>query len=288
MATIENESGKYWEKSWNPLKVKGGGWHCTKCSAGCEHCWAESYNRRFGNGIPYDNRKVEFVLDEKVLEQPLHRRKPTTYFVCDLCDLFHEQVPPECMLRVINVVGGCPQHTFLILTKRVKIMEVFFKEYYLIAEMVPKQFRTKTPYSNVHFGVTICTQKEADDILPIALQIPAAVRWISIEPMLGPIDLNKWIWGNRCSDLQCGDSTWDHYCQLGEQLLHWVVIGCESLAGGKAGRFQDGYKNAARSLIQQCKAAGVPVYHKQMPIGGKVIHNVNKFPQDLRVRELPG
>ena len=72
--TIEN--GQFWEKSWNPIHVKGGGYFCSKVSQGCRGCWSEALNLRFGNGLPFDNRKIEFVLDQTILEAPFHWMKP--------------------------------------------------------------------------------------------------------------------------------------------------------------------------------------------------------------------
>lgn len=239
-------SSKYWDKSWNPLKVKGGGYHCTKCSPGCLNCWAENYNLRFHNKIPYDNRSIEFVLDSKVLEQPFRRKIPTTYFVCDLCDLFHEKVPFEYIKSVLGIIALCPQHTILLLTKRIERAAELSGAY----------------PDNVHLGVTICTQKEADEILPIALQIPG-FDWISIEPMLEEIDLDYETM----------------FSFVGKGSPDWVVVGCESGPKRRPCKLEH-----IRSIVEQCATAGVGRYVKQIEINGEVEHDISKFPAWARVR----
>jgi protein gp37 len=111
---------------------------------------------------------------------------------------------------------------------------------------------------NVWLGVSVEDQHWADTRIPALLDTPAAVRWISAEPLLGPVDLRRWVWGDRCPDRQCGDSTWDHDCELGEQRLHWVVAGGESGPGARPA-----HPGWARALRDQCYTAGVPFLFKQ-------------------------
>lgn len=85
---MSKQDGKFWQKAWNPLHVKGGGFFCTKTSPGCQLCWSEALNKRFGNGLPFDNRQVEFELDQRILEAPLHWKKPRVIAIFWLGDLF--------------------------------------------------------------------------------------------------------------------------------------------------------------------------------------------------------
>jgi len=307
--------GQYWDVSWNPLKVKGGGFHCTKCSPGCLHCWAETLNIRFYNGKPYDNRKVEYVLDAKVLGQPMRRRIPTTYFVCDLCDLFHEAVPithfwPDKPLGFIDkvmceVIGWCPEHTFLILTKRPQGALEYFRKFYAGLKEFHKGQEVK-PLPQLHLGVSVSTQDEDWKIAEL-LKIQAAFRWLSIEPILGKIDILSY---PKIDNYQA--TAFSHYgspdwYKPKYDGLNWVVIGAESI-GGNAGR--ECKLEWVRDVVRQCDAASVPIHIKQIhlwqvkgvsklfetanqaklhcgecKVKRVLIKDVTKFPKDLRRQE---
>lgn len=256
--------GKYWDKSLNPIEVKDGGWHCTKVSTGCLHCWAEQQNLRFGNKLPYDNQPVEYVLNEKILQQPLSRKIPTTYFVCDLCDLFHEKVPDRFIGDVFETIRRTPQHIYQILTKRVERMGQAAKS--LTAAHGAKHF------NHVQWGVSISTQAEDWKIAEL-LKISAAMRFVSLEPLLGEINMKFHLGLAKNHDDLRG-------------LIKWLIIGCESI-NGRAGRFQDGFNDAAINLVGQCDAARVPPFVKQVYINGKVEKDINKFPPKLQRQEMP-
>lgn len=280
------ETGKYWTKSLNPLKVKGGGYHCTKTSPGCANCWAEGYNNRFGNRIPYDNARVEFELDRAALEKPLSWRKPQVVFVCDLCDLFHEDVPFGLVDDVFSVMSCCLQHEFLVLTKRPERMAEFFNKSKCVVGPLP----------NVMLGVTAENQEMADLRVPILLSIPAARRFVSHEPALGPVDWDKYLidcstCGNFGSEAIFGNNSakqggglCSHVCIKGGQSpkLDLVIFGCES---GPNRRECD--IKWVRGGVKQCRNAGVPAFVKQLSINGKVSRNMNEWPEDLRVRQWP-
>ena len=156
------------------------------------------------------------------------------------------------------------------------------------------------PLPNLHLGVTCENQKRADERIPKLLQIPAAVRFVSLEPLLGEIDLTHIRWAKieskELTRLGC-EECWSLNNALtsrpADELnlpkigLDWVIIGCESLPGGRAGRFQEGFNKAAINIVEQCKAAGVPVFVKQVPINGRVVKDTTKFPKQLQVREYP-
>jgi len=123
--------------SWNPIRArrkdghpnKGpGGWACQRVSAGCQHCYAATINKRLGTGFDYDAKGVaasDIYLDEKVLAQPLHWKRPRKIFVCSMSDLFGEWVPDEMIDRVFAVMALSPQHTFQVLTKRPERMREY-------------------------------------------------------------------------------------------------------------------------------------------------------------------
>jgi len=276
---MDIKHGKYWDQSWNPTKVKGGGYHCTKCSPGCAHCWAEQYNMRFHNHIPYDDRPVEYVFDEKILQQPLRRKKPTVYFVCDLCDLFHPQVPFEFIDKVMAVITLCHQHTFLILTKRAGRMLKYFNRPEFWTRILPDAISlplwfhkgvqeplpdyidfnavSRTihgPLPNVYSGLTICNQAEADEKIPAFLQIPG-YKWLSIEPCLTDINIHRYLLPQfeHITGLYADPPIAKPFYGINQ-----VIVGGESGRGARPM-----HPDWPRSLRDQCKVAGVPFFFKQ-------------------------
>lgn len=294
-------------ESWNPIVVYSDGkrgWHCSKISLGCQNCWGEQVNKRFGNGLPYDNRKVEFEIDQKVLERPLHWKKPRTIFVCDLCDLFHEDIHRDIIDEVMNTIWTASwEHEFLMLTKRPQEMAIYF-------EQTPELQLSEQ--KNLWLGITVCNQAEADEKIPILLSIPAAHRWVSIEPCLSAIDLSGWACGKclrrfthsmkmlkiKCPHCEhCDEHTGPiHNPILGKfttsaqgdnaRGLDFVVVGNES-----GPKHRHSKLSWIQGIINQCKEAQVPVFVKQIEIDG--IHKVNltkdpsEWPESLRVREAP-
>lgn len=289
----------YVDEVWNP--VIG----CSKCSPGCKNCYAEKMaTRQVSMGfkrhlkdpdgdesawIAYSgtidpntgkwNGDVELRYDQ--LDKPLHWRQPRKILTCSMGDLFHEKVPFEFIDEVFNITEKT-EHTYLILTKRLTIMKDYFLQHRntYLAEKYGLGWNDCQDF-NIHLGVSISTQAEADEKIPILLQIPAAVRWLSIEPMLEEINLklieghdvrkNSVMTGKPCiANLDTG------------AILKWVVIGAESI-NGRAGRRCE--LDWVQSVVNQCKTAGVPVWVKQLHINGKLIRDIDKFPEDLRLRE---
>lgn len=308
-------------ESWNPIRAKNIetgriGWFCTKPSAGCKNCYSEAMNQRtngvagIGNGVRYaiDQRdKVEVFLDEKVLEAPLHWKKPRRIFVCSMTDLFGEFVKDEWLDKIYAVMALCPQHTFMVLTKRPgRRLEYFNKlrdegmslagsastawhawacSDHLVSttkDLRCAPFRWEGecvagwPLRNVWEGASTENQPTADERIPPLLQTPAAVRWISAEPLLGPIDFGK--------------PSYLRTMKIGHERSHgldWVVVGGES---GPGARQCD--KGWIESIIEQCKAAGVACFVKQLGSreaspGDRKGSDVLFWPEHLRVREYP-
>jgi protein gp37 len=209
---------------------------------------------------------------------PLRVRKPTTYFVNSMSDLFHESLPDEAIDRVFAVMALCPQHTFQVLTKRPERMARYFSDIHLRAELigieaelisgldrfVDLQSRWKVPLPNVWLGVSCEDQKTADERIPLLLQTPAAVRFVSLEPMLGPIELREsWLYA-RCpecggqfkrgwADCPTPDCDGHH-----RPSLDWVILGGESGPGARPMS-----PLWARVVRNQCAGAGVPFFFKQ-------------------------
>ena len=233
-------SGPYWDVAWNPMTG------CTPISPGCERCWAERTSRRFYSGWnPSAHFTPTFHPDR--LDKPLHWHKPRRVFVCNTSDLFHESFTDEQIIAVFTVMTLHPRHTFMVLTKRPQRMQEIIR--WLDMESQSADFRT-FELPNVHLGVTVCNQAEADRNIPILLNTPAAVRWLSIEPMLGPVTLIN------------GTGSWDylrgaHSRNISTSRIDWVVLGAETGPGARIMQ-----PEWALDVFQQCKAAGVPFFWK--------------------------
>jgi len=263
------------DASWNPIVG------CTEISPGCANCYAARLaatrlrettqysglailpnggvqkDAARESGAPRWTGEVRFLLER--LEEPLHWRAPRKIFVCDMGDLFHENVPFAQIGKVFDVIARCPQHTFQILTKRAAVMQKFFT---LNAREIgpvnhPKMTRTQLtvgtgvtcnwPLPNVWLGVSVENQHFADERIPLLLDTPAAVRWISAEPLLGPVDLaHPW----PAPLPACMGPT--------RSRINWVVCGGES--GPNA---RPMHPDWARQLRDQCASSATPFFFKQ-------------------------
>ncbi len=242
---------------WNPITG------CSSVSLGCDHCWARAMAHRF-------HRSFEPTFHPERLNDPLKWRKPRKIFVCSVGDLFHPGYSPGWVAKTLEVAYQAPQHTYFFLTKRPSIMSNF------------QYFARGLARDNFWLGVSVENQETADERIPILLQIPAAHRFVSIEPMLGPIILNNYLphWCSSCymwhSSMAC---FWNelHPVDVHNNRLDWVILGGET---GHSSRPMN--PDWARSVRDQCRAAGVPFFFKQM--GGR---RKQLTPKDLMVREWP-
>jgi protein gp37 len=297
---------------WNPLRG------CTRVSEGCRHCYAEAIAARFsGPGQPFEGFAEKttngprwtgkIALMEDRLTLPLKWRKPAKIFVNSASDLFHENVPDEWIDRIFAVMALAPQHSFQVLTKRPKRMRAYFErwpdgaarfhhvagEAYKIDPSLPHgangwvwDLQKRWPLPNVWLGVTAEDQERADERIPELLATPAARRFVSVEPMLGPVDLTEIVIRHRVGEqhinaLHCEEDPED--CgEIGPATLDWVIVGGESGPGSRPMHPQ-----WARDLRDQCQAAGTAFFMKQMHVGGKLVKDVARFPEDLRVQEFP-
>ena len=333
---VQNPNGTPGE-TWNPISG------CSKISDGCRHCFAERmFPRVYGRDmVPTSDvesnaaaqRRRRFT-DVKChpdrLDKPLRWRKPRRVFVNSMSDLFHDDVPNEFLLQVFDVMRAChtaaanyypERHVFQILTKRPKRMRDFCQRLrwdgsandgkgriWLADNVYDNGYRLMggngcSGLTSIWLGVSVEDQKTADQRIPILLDTPAAVHWVSAEPLLGQVDLG--LIGTVSKDITGGT-----YCHTAD-MLNWIVCGGES--GPKARLCDVAW---IRSIVEQCKAAETPVFVKQLGAhvmwdgrslpgpewfertGGATDYarvrledrrgaNPEEWPDDLRVREWP-
>ena len=341
-----SRSIEWTDETWNP--VRG----CSRVSAGCDNCYAMAQAHRFhGPGQPYEGltvlrpgKGVDWAgmarLVPEMLEKPMRWRKPRRIFVNSMSDLFHHSLTNEEIAAVFGVMAACPQHTFQVLTKRPERAREWFRwldahgtllrslhdarqlECSVYAQkLIPGAEWTVAepdgwPLPNVWLGTSVEDQYTANRRIPELLQCPAALHWVSAEPLLGPLDLTRLTW--MVSEKHDGPEEPEHINALtgdmrdGEDMfkvlhkeqypaLGWVVVGGES--GNKARAF---VLEWLVQVLAHCLGAGVPVFVKQLgalavtadmengkPIGVRVNLQHSKggdpseWPESLRVRELP-
>lgn len=250
---VRNADGSAGE-SWNPIVG------CSIATPGCTNCYAQRTAWRLANNpaTPHYAGTVELVkgkpiwtgkvarAPDRVMTEPLRRRKPTTYFVNSMGDLFHEDVPDEWIDQISAVMALTPQHTYQILTKRADRQRDYCQSRNGMGDArlcraineIPAQLGNRKgalsmPLPNVWRGVSAERQREWDERKEHLRQTPAAVRFASFEPLLGPID---------------GIPDW----------LDWVIAGGESGPGARPM-----HPDWARGIRDQCQAAGVPFFFKQ-------------------------
>lgn len=261
------------EASSNPLyainKENGKrGWFCTHASPGCTHCYAETLNvGRFGNGLAYiaQNRsKVEWKINEKELESWSRRKKSTKIFVCDMTDLFHEDVPPIYQTMIFDAMEAAPQHTFQVLTKQAARMRDFVNRRHMARVEYALKFvfhadedrrncpaayhaierAQASPPKNIWLGVSAEDNRRLEERWPALRDTFAAVRFFSFEPLLGWLELQSLFW----EDISGLAWTWPD----------WVIVGGES---GTERTEMD--LVALREIADQCASAGVALFVKQ-------------------------
>lgn len=268
------------EATWNP--VTG----CSKVSPGCANCYAEALTKRYSGRpgwpatfLPWtpENAVENVVLHPERLDAPLRWKKPRRVFVNSMSDLFHEQVSDEFIAEVFAIMARAPRHTFQILTKRPERMLAFCsREAHWWGNKAGIAHRADYgyPLPNVWLGVSVENQHWADERIPLLLETPAAVRFISAEPLLGSVDLPIGRASSRC---ECGEIRQNCGCHS----LDWVIVGGESGPGHRP--FDPEW---ARSLRDQCAAAGVALFVKQLG-GARPGTALEDLPEDLRIREYP-
>lgn len=265
------------EKTWNPLAG------CTRVSAGCENCYAEIMAHRLmhmgqekyaGTVKKTAGGKIQWTgkinLDEKALAIPYLTKKPTFFFVNSMSDLFHENVPFAFIEKVYRVMAENAQHTFQVLTKRSKRMFEFFE--WLAGcvknagiDSVPTQSSNIMDYlialPNVWWGVSVENQESANERIPYLLQIPATVRFLSCEPLLGYIDLTSIAQKDGTGKIICYYQVLHPIIDAGDgsrKSIDWIIAGGES--GHNA---RPMHPDWVIGLKNQCVIYDVPFFFKQ-------------------------
>jgi protein gp37 len=324
------------DSTWNPIIG------CAKVAQGCKHCYAETMSKRLAAMGQKDYASIltpdgkfngRAITRPETLAEPLRWKKPRMVFVNSMSDLFHEDAPFEYIAAVFGVMAACPQHTFQVLTKRperaleffewidTNALDVVMEKANDIMYSVAPALQTwimpgdRWPLKNVWLGVSIATQADADKNIPILLKCPAAVRFVSAEPLIEAVDfsdigdalfdrkasIRAAMYGPMALNAEQADSV------IAEPELDWVIVGGESGPGARPCDVA-----WIRSIVEQCKAASVPCFVKQMGANvfaatkdtfGRVqkalaLGNVlslkdrkgvdpSEWPEGLRVRQFP-
>ena len=275
---MSDKSGIEWtDATWNP--VTG----CAKVSQGCKNCYAErEWPRLSANpkAVKYYGRAfTDVACHQDVLDQPLRWTRPRRIFVNSMSDLFHEDVPFEFIGLVFAVMSVTTRHTYQVLTKRpARMLEFFqwaddkYRGWWDLPWPAGVQWKgydncgPAFPFENVWLGVSAEDQQTADERIPLLMQTPAAVRWVSAEPLIGPLDLFGGDPDPRLAGVVAGPGvSLEPYWNPGQgpnepanPAIDWVVVGGES--GPKA---RPMHPDWVRSLRDQCQAARVPFHFKQ-------------------------
>jgi protein gp37 len=214
----DRSSIEWTDATWNP--VTG----CTKISAGCDNCYAERFSERFRGvaGHPFENG-FDLTLRPERLAQPLHWRRPRMIFVNSMSDLFHKDVPKEFTENVFDTMEAAQWHTFQVLSKRSSLMRDFLK----------RRYGSERGPAHMWFGVSVEDGTKLSRVRHLQ-QAPAGVRFLSIEPLIGPIG------------------------EIDLAGIDWVIVGGESGPGARPME-----RAWVRSIRDQCKAAGVAFFFKQ-------------------------
>lgn len=257
----ENSSIEWTDHTFNPW------WGCTRVSPGCDNCYADTWSRRLGMSL-WDGQErrtfgakhwAEPVKWNRKAEKESRRLR---VFCASMADVFDKDAPGRERENLWDLIEDTPHLDWLLLTKRISNVK----------RMLP------APPRNVWLGISVVNQQEADRDIPKLLEIEAAVRFLSCEPLLGPIEF----------PLPCrGSVFWGG--------LHWVIVGGESGPGARP--FVLGW---GKEIVRQCRAAGAPVFVKQVGSrptnreGERCPHVKDRkggdpweWPGELRVREWP-
>jgi protein gp37 len=235
---IDISKGRYWQR---PLSLVDG---CTPCSPGCDHCWSAAMTHRFQGGLtfwpvktqPYPRFCGQIITHPERLSIPLKRRKPTVYAVWN--DFWHESVPDDFQYKAYDAM--VEWHMFLILTKRPHIAAAYYAE---------GKHENLLPRENIWHGLTVCNQQEADEKIPVFLQVPGK-KFLSIEPTLGAVDIVSFL-PATLPELDRAVSGPRGDC------LDAVILGGETGPGARPM-----HPDWVRSVRDQCQAASVPFFFK--------------------------
>lgn len=292
--------------------------HCEHVCEACRYCYADKGNARLG-GLPFKpghRKDYRFVVDQKKLLAPLGRGKPTRIFVESMSDLFGKWWPRHFLIQSYAIMALTPQHRYINLSKRPERRRQLLKDKATRKDVSDcaaaisrvhlgvdvQEVAITWPLPNVLEGVSIGDPADAEKFLPILGDTPAAMRGVSAEPLLAPVDFTNHcnghyffdsLRGSRWHDAPEGEGSPPEYFMPG---LDWVIIGGESDPWGRARPFDLEW---AWSIITQCRNASVPVFMKQLGSNpwsdGRPMHanpegkytDPTEWPERLRVRQFP-
>ncbi|HUF02840.1 MAG TPA: DUF5131 family protein [Aridibacter sp.] len=318
-------------ETWNPIAG------CSKVSAGCKNCYAiKDAQRLAGHPNPTIQAKYRGTVKDgnwtgrinaaadDVWTQPIRWTRPRMIFVNSMSDLFHEAVDPDWIVRAYAAMALSPHHTFQVLTKRADLMQrfcsagdvskaVFDKADEIACDLNLSEWHPSEAYlncgvrnapwplPNVWLGVSCEDQETANERIPILLNIPAAVHWVSAEPLLGPLNLTEIdAWAGCDLNALNGRLTFSGTIVEKRRGLDWVVVGGES--GPKARECDVDW---ILRILSDCRVSGVPCFVKQLgsnlsgwsgawialETGGSIHHpkggDISEWPEELRVGEFP-
>lgn len=262
-------------------------WGCQRVSPGCEHCYAETFAKRVGLKVWGPQSERRFFGDKHWAEPLKWNRKAAAegrrarVFCASMADVFEERVDlVEPRARLWRLVVDTPHLDWLLLTKRPENAHRLWDQ----ARLLSSEPDGATWQENVWLGATCEDQRRADERLPHLLEVPAAVRFVSYEPALGPVDLSRWVFDRDAAIRRAmrGPAALNRE-QADDVIAHpldWVIVGGES--GPSARPFDAAW---ARETVAQCKSAGVACFVKQM--GSRPYVNASDWPDDARFVGLP-
>lgn len=300
------------EVTWNPTTG------CDRVSPGCDNCYALTLAKRLKamgqaryqrDGDPRTSGPgFGLTVHPDAVNEPLRWRKPRKVFVNSMSDLFHTEVPDPWLADIFAVMAAARQHVFQVLTKRHGRARSLLSNDDWVSQVRSRAIGKglpaedwQWPIPGIWLGVSVEDQKRADLRVPALAQTPAAVRFLSCEPLLGRVDLSRWLRPiPDCKHIDPDDGTCGHpdayspecwrgadcpLVKLGEwHGPDWIIVGGES---GRGARPMD--LAWAEQIVHDCQVADVPVFVKQLGVrtGGKSHHDIEQFPAGLRVREYP-
>jgi protein gp37 len=258
----ENTAIQWTDVTDNIIVAAQGGWWCRKISPGCANCYAAELNQSeyfHGNKLAYAGAPPVLKLREEMIDGWVRQRKARKHFVASMTDVFGEWLPQAWIFRMLDGMAAAPRQTFQVLTKRASEMRQEVDAWLTARNLsvVP---------ANMWLGVSVENQTFADERIPHLLATRATVRFLSIEPLLGPVDLSRWIaprdvWqaGHQRGCSLSYPEVRSNIFTGGCRCLHWVIVGGES---GKNARPCD--VAWIDSIVRQCAAADVSLFVKQV------------------------
>jgi len=207
---------------------------CNKISEGCQNCYGLRMAQRLKGryGYPADD-PFKVTIHKDKYDAPFKWKSPRRIFVCSMGDLFHDDVPFKEILTIFDIMYQCPQHTFMVLTKRPARMLEFCSKYGLMPDCNWVTGAGEIWPKNVWCGISVENQKRADERIPILLQIPAPIKFLSVEPLLGPVNIKDY------------------------SMIDWVIVGGES---GPNARIM--HPEWVTKIRDDCVNNGVPFFFK--------------------------